>query len=421
MGVTEATPVGTLLDLADDIADALAETAIVADDRCTWMHGDVEASDEGRRLVHRTGDPAVYQGDAGIAWALAHAGDALGRADLCELAQYGASGALRRASARVGRGLHDGLSGVAIATLQAGTALADPALEGGGLELLDEATAAPLPSQDVIGGNAGALVALMAAYDETEEEWLLERGTMLGQAILEAADRHPWGWSWASGRPGEPGLCGLAHGAGGVAWALGELEARAAGAALEQAVREALRYERSWFDRRRSNWPDLRAGTDHAGGQPAFPTWWCHGSVGAGLVRLRLHELGREDPILLAEAAAALQSSVATATGSTEAGRPPDHGLTMCHGLGGTLELLLTAHSVLGEEEHLTAARWLLDRVVAILGDDVERWPDGLGGPGGDPSLMTGMAGTLILLLRAAGAAPMPSVGLFPCRRETLG
>ncbi len=93
----------------------------------------------------------------------------------------------------------------------------------------------------------------------------------------------------------------------------------------------------------------------------------------------------------------------------------------MCHGLGGTLELLLTAHSVLGEEEHLTAARWLLDRVVAILGDDVERWPDGLGGPGGDPSLMTGLAGTLILLLRAAGAAPMPSVGLFPCRRETLG
>jgi lantibiotic modifying enzyme len=280
-----------------------------------------------------------------------------------------------------------------------------------------------LASQDVIGGNAGALVALMAAYDETEEEWLLERGTMLGQAILEEADGHPWGSSWASGRPGEPGLCGLAHGAGGIAWALGELEARAGGAALGEAVREALRYERSWFDRRRSNWPDLRAGTGnasgrpaHAGGRPAFPTWWCHGAVGAGLVRLRLHGLGREEPILLAEAAAALQSSVAAATGSIEAGRPPDHGLTICHGLGGTIELLLTAHSVLGEEEHLTAARWLLDRVVAILGDDVERWPDGLGGPGGDPSLMTGLSGTLILLLRAAGEAPMPSVGLFPCR-----
>jgi lantibiotic modifying enzyme len=294
--------------------------------------------------------------------------------------------------------------------------LADSALAGCGLELLDEATAFPLPSQDVIGGNAGAVVALMAAFDETEKEWLLERGTKLGQAILEAADRRPWGWSWATGQPGEPGLCGLAHGAGGIAWALGELEARTGWAELEKAVREALRYERSWFDRRRSNWPDLRAGTGHAGGQPAFPTWWCHGSVGAGLVRLRLHELGREEPILLAEAAAALQSSVATAMGSTEAGHPPDHGLTMCHGVGGTLELLLTAHSVLGEEEHLTAFRWLLDRVVAILGEDVERWPDGLGGPGGDPSLMTGMAGTLILLLRAAGAAPMPSVGLFPCR-----
>jgi class II lanthipeptide synthase len=419
VGVTPLPATTSLLSLSGEIADTLAETAIRAGERCTWLSAGVDLSSGSRRVVHRTADPSVYQGDSGIAWALVHAGAALGRADLQELARAGAFGALGRADLETSRGLHDGASGVAIATFQVGVALGDEELMARALDLLAEATSEPLPLQDIVSGNAGAIAALMAAYDETRDPRLLQRAMDLGQALLDTAERRPWGWAWRTGPPDEPGLCGLAHGAGGIAWALGELDARAEGTVFGRAIREALRYERSWFDRQRSNWPDLRAGTRLPNGERPYPTWWCHGAVGAGLVRLRLHDLGRDEPILLAEAGAALQSGFADATASIDDGRLLHYGLTVCHGLGGAIELLLTVRDVLDEREHVATARWLLDRAVAVLGGAVERWPDGIGASAASPSLMTGMAGTLVVLLRAADVGPLPSVGLFPCSQTS--
>ena len=117
-------------------------------------------------------------------------------------------------------------------------------------------------------------------------------------------------------------------------------------------------------------------------------------------------------PSVLAEAASALQSSVAAASSDAGFGVVP-FGLTICHGLGGTIELLLTAHDVMGGEEHLTTARWLLDRAVAQLGEDPERWPTGVEGGSCAPGLMTGLAGTMLLLLQMARPGRLPGVGLL--------
>jgi lantibiotic modifying enzyme len=84
----------------------------------------------------------------------------------------------------------------------------------------------------------------------------------------------------------------------------------------------------------------------------------------------------------------------------------------VCHGLGGTLELLLTAGEALGEEAHMATARWLLDRAVVALGTDVERWPSGVDGCDWAPSLMTGLAGTMLVLLRIAEPGRLPGIGL---------
>jgi hypothetical protein len=69
---------------------------------------------------------------------------------------------------------------------------------------------------------------------------------------------------------------------------------------------------------------------------------------------------------------------------------------------------------VLGEDEHHAAAQWLLDHAAGLLGADVEWWPDGLGGAAASPGLMTGMAGTLLVLLRATNIGGVPGPGLFP-------
>ena len=235
------------------------------------------------------------------------------------------------------------------------------------------------------GAPPGVVIGLLAA-DRIDHGRRWQPGAIRhGAALVAQGERRTWGWSWPLFDMQEPALCGLAHGAAGIAWALGELRASAGEAlsadedqALAAGVEGALRFERSWFDYRRNTWPDLRSGLVEQGAPTPHPSLWCHGSVGIGLTRLRLYQLSR-DTALLAEAAAALQSSV-DAVGSAGSPATTSFGLTLCHGLGGTLSLLLAAGDVLGEDEHRVTARWLFEQATAGLGADVDQWPSGRGG-----------------------------------------
>ena len=129
------------------------------------------------------------------------------------------------------------------------------------------------------------------------------------------------------------------------------------------------------------------------------PALWCHGATGIGLSRLGLFSLTGH-PSLAAEAASALQS--ATNAASQALGDYPKEGLTLCHGIGGTLLLLLAAHHALEETEHLDAARWLAHRALDRLGEDPWTWPSGVPNGGFSPGLMTGLAGTMYALSRVA-------------------
>jgi lantibiotic modifying enzyme len=415
VGVTEAPHLELLFNTAELIADELAATAISDGDRCTWLTATVELREGQRRIIHRTGNPSVYDGDAGIAWALAQAATVLQRDDLAELARAGSTNALGRAQHNGRTGLYDGTSGIAVAALHVASSLNDHALASRALTLLDAATATTATGDDIISGAAGQLLATLAAHSDTDDNAWLTRAATLARTIVERAHRHPWGWSWPSGEPNEPGLCGLAHGASGIAWALAELATRTRTNEFDEAVGEALHYERSWFDRDHGNWPDLRTNvTDNAGGR-AFPTWWCHGAAGAGISRLRLWQLGYTQPSLLAEAATAFRTTFSHAAAPLRRGQSDDFGLTICHGTAGAIELFLTAHDVLDEDEHLTTARWLAEHATAVLGRRLESWPDGINQTGAGPGLMTGLGGTLIILLRTIAGYPRPrSIALFP-------
>jgi lantibiotic modifying enzyme len=402
---------GAIERVATAIADVLVETAVVAGDRCTWLSATVEMQSGRRVVLHRTANPSFYGGDAGIAWALSHAGRALERSDLGALAVAGARNAIHRIDRIVGPGLYDGAAGVAVVALDVGTSLDERDLVRDGLELLHRVIRTSPEEDDLVSGAAGILLATLAGSSITGETDLLEDATALGRLLEGRARRYPWGWGW----PGVDGvaLCGLAHGASGIGWALAELEAASGREpSVGEAVHHALRFERSWLDRSRSNWPDLRPGLGDLGQGSTYPTWWCHGGAGVGLARLRIHELGDPAPMLIAEAATAMQSSLAAGARLTTH-MPIEHGLTTCHGLGGVLELLLEAHRVLGEPEHLASSRWLVARALSALGPDVERWPDGLGTVA-DPGLMTGLAGVMLTLLQVADPGSVPSVGLFP-------
>lgn len=399
-----------LVSVANRIGDALMATAISDGARATWLGPAVESADPQAAAVQRTGDVTLYDGSAGIAIACSSVGAVLGRADLQDLAAMAARHAVSGCERAGGPGLYDGVCGIGLAALVVGTRSGDSSLREAGLGLLETVTGAEPAGCDLISGRAGIALALLRAGELTGDARWLDLAGHFGRELVERADRRPWGWSWPESGD-DPGLCGLAHGAAGPAWVLQEIAAAGYPAdRFDEAIAGAHQYERSWFNPVRSNWPDLRPATTPPDSPPPYPTYWCHGSVGIGLGRLAMHR-ARPHPGLAAEAAAALQSAWAEAVDELSAGRV-DHGLTICHGTAGTIELLLEAHAVLGDAEHLETARALADQAITLLGPDVEVWPGGVRGSPG-PGLMNGLAGSMHLITRLAAPAALPSLALL--------
>ena len=408
-------------DAVERIAALLVDSAVVVDDQATWLTpqliGDLGATAEGGEVAPingRTGVACLYDGSAGIGWSLAVVGVHRGRADLTVLA----AAALRHGLARAGPdsppGLYDGAAGVGLAAVAGGVLLGVEELIAGGVELLRAAGSSSPAGDDLIDGTAGIALACLRGAQLTGDDALFTAAQQQAETLVARAHRRAWGWCWPSGD--EPGLCGLAHGAAGAAWALGEVggaigrvvggDARSASAPIPgdlagtadrlRAARDAARhYERSWFDPRSSTWPDLRGDVAGPDGTPPRPNLWCHGGVGIGLSRLALHAIDPH-PALAGEAVAAAAAAGRDAAEHVAAGVLPS-GLTVCHGLGGTLALLVTAADHLDAPEHLDTARWLLSCALEHLGTDPAAWPGGLLHEPG-PGLMTGLAGTMLVL-----------------------
>jgi lantibiotic modifying enzyme len=407
------TPPTATKDAAAAIGDVLVDTAIVSGGEATWLTPTPVPNGDAVNVVDRTGDPTLYDGSAGVALACASVGLGTGRAELVELAVMAA----RHAAGCVERvrnvGLYDGLAGVGLASLAVGAAAAEPALVRAGEATLAAVEDHPPPGNDIVSGMAGVAVAFARAAALTDDDRWARAARNAADQLVARASRSPWGWAWRDrAATAAIPLCGLAHGVAGALWALAEVTPLLDGdsEAFGEAIAGGRQYELSFFDPRSNRWPDLRdrATVEETSAAPR-PDWWCHGSVGIGLSRLALHSV-RPHPALLAEVAAALQSSSAAADDEL-AGRPAA-GLTVCHGVGGVVDLLLECHLAMPEDIHLECARSLIDRALATVGDVIEAWPGGVRGRPG-PGLMNGLAGTMVLLARAADPLAIPGVGLL--------
>ncbi len=390
------------LDAALRLGQEVSATAIWSGERCTWIGGMPDEGPGGEiTMTYASFGPDLYGGTAGVGLVLAEL-FAAGGEENPELRRT-ALGALEHGLTRAGEvpppsrlGIYAGQLGIALCAARAGKVLGEPLLAeraGGLVGGLDYETE-PLEN-DLIGGRAGGILALLSLRELGVAEATLERAVQMGEDLVDAAERDGTGWSWpSSSSPEGRNLTGLSHGAAGVGVALLELH-RASGEAEFQAVAEAaFAYERSLYDPQVRNWPDLREHVLRDWPDDAAPpctTLWCHGAPGVALSRLRACELGdvngceQEARVALETTAAALQRQV-----------PGNYSL--CHGLAGNAEILLEGVSLLGEE-----ARALV-RSVADSG--IERhleadapWPLGVH-DGQTDSLLLGRAGTAYFYLR---------------------
>ena len=406
------------LAAATRIGRSLCATAFWDGERrlCNWLgRSDREGPTPGSLA---TGTAALewdlYRGSAGVALFLAELFAVTGDGEALRAAVGGVRRSLRQF---LGKPLerayplshflgHLGAAGVAQRVLELAPEAVD--LEEGIDRLLDEverSLADPHPL-DLLGGTGGAIPALLHLSRTPGRERCLALAERCGRELCAAAERNGDFAGWPSERVAgptgaKPPLTGFSHGASGMALALAELAAWTGDPAYLEVANAAFASEDTHFSPEAGNWRE-----DAVGGG-SFQTAWCHGAPGIGLARLRAMAL---DPSLREAHAATARIAAATTIAAIEARLAmPRHDATLCHGIAGLSEIVLTAGHLLDEPAYrLAAARTAgeLVRRYATAGDR----PSGMPSGGPSPALFLGAAGIGYHLLRIYDPGRVPPV-----------
>ena len=420
-----------LAEVTHSVLDALRDLAIYDHDRACWPAWELADLDGSTQM---TGGVAhAYDGDAGILWALDHLVSVTGRTDLEDLRQRARRQLARTGPALDGAGLFDGPAGIALA-------MGEPVLgylqrqvgTGEGTEV------------DHIGGLSGLILgALSTGADGTDVTPAVLAILHRLAPDLVGSSTHLVGTGSVTQRP----LCGLGHGQSGIVLALAHVLAADPPAALVRPLHEALgqllAWERAWYEPQRG-WPDLRDSESHG---VSYPVWWCHGAAGMTMTRLELLRLAEAGVDLGFGSVPGLdlrQVQAETEAGVMICGRsvmfhaaqaerelahadrhggpaptttPQGCGLTLCHGVGGAMDVLITAADQWQVDEHRENARYAAAAIADWLGEDPRIWPTGWHTRGG-AGLFMGLAGTAMVLARLAWPqsspqARVPSPSLF--------
>jgi len=391
---------------------------------CNWVGRSIlEAARPGDPItpVAAALGPDLYGGSAGVALFLAQLADVTGDGD-CRRTALGAIARSIRQAGRLPPGgvrplsFHGGLVGIAYAAHRIAALTGEHALNNQ-VETFLTTTATALAEPhvlDVMGGNAGAIPALLALG--RVERWRHARtlAVSLGDELCRTAVPRGSGWVWDVEKACGPGmggvqLTGFAHGAAGLGLALLELHAATGRDEFLEGGRAAFAYEDELFNPAVGNWPDLRSPGPAGGGTPAaqYAAAWCHGAPGVGLARLRALLL---DPASREEYVATARTALSTTMGTLEgAAQLPRADATLCHGLAGLAEIVLTAGYWLDDEGYRDAAGAAAAGLIAKYGVRGD-WPSGVPSRGPNPSLMLGTAGIGYHFLRQHDPHRVPPV-----------
>ncbi len=133
---------------------------------------------------------------------------------------------------------------------------------------------------DVIAGSAGAILGLLALYDTSHDQSVLNRAIACAEHLLQARTMSQAGClAWPT--LGQMHTTGFSHGTAGIAYALVRLYTVTGDTRLLNAAREGLVYEDHAFVNQASNWAETLSGEEQV-----YASTWCHGAPGIGLARI---------------------------------------------------------------------------------------------------------------------------------------
>lgn len=204
-------------------------------------------------------------------------------------------------------------------------------------------------NNDVVYGNAGAVVVLLNIYRLSQKEKYLQMACEAGDILIQNQNEGKWGCG--NGQT----LSGFSHGVAGIIYALAKLNSEQSKSIYTQAIHSGLVFENSMYIDQYENWLDNREeALKQKEMKNKFMAAWCHGAPGILLARSKMYNLiddNSDRDIILRD--------INHAVHATE-----KYGFTdndcLCHGNLGNTEILLEYAKDCGDEKvknNILAAR----------------------------------------------------------------
>lgn len=391
----------SLLGLSMRIGNRLCDLARLGPDEASWIGLKIVAN---RYWTLAPTGVDLYSGSPGVALFLAYLAEITGITRYNQVSKSAINGVLRQKERLLKHlksvGAFEGWAGLlyVYTHLAALWDCGEIKKEAEGIVSILAAHAYSDETLDIIGGCAGAIIVLLGFFKISGCKEALNVAEIMGAILLSKSFPSGAGMAWTGSINPERPLTGLSHGASGIAWSLLALyDATRNEDYLNIAVR-ALAFEKSLFEPKENNWPDLRGLPESATTCSNFMTAWCHGAPGIGLSRLKMLPY-YDSPDIRADIRAALRAT-------RERGFGANHSL--CHGDLGNMELFLEAQQVFQEETLRSEVENLSLKIISSINEHgfVCGVPLGVETPG----LMNGLAGVGYGLLRLAAPDRIPSV-----------
>jgi lantibiotic biosynthesis protein len=391
------------------IANKICSNAIWYNDTCNWTGLATDDSPMGSIAYTRALPPDLYDGVAGITFFLLQ----VYRIHPHPVILKTLKGALQQLITTKGddknvlNGFYQGKTGVIFVLKMAANILDVATIDIEAEKRLSDLLLASEPEEhtDIISGLAGIILFLLYLYrSDTKRNELLMQAIKLGKKLIDTAEKNKHGYSWKTIDTALQNLTGYAHGASGIAAAFIEIYALTNEEDFLFAAKEAFRYEDSFFNTEKQNWPDFRfANTTKKPEDEVCSMAWCHGAPGIGLARFSAYEI-TGDKSFLDDGMKAVQ--VTRKYLSDE--MVPDY--TLCHGLFGNADLLRKAAAVCKDEMFENEVTALADQCLEKFINRNIPVPNGYRSSKESPCFMQGNSGIGYFFLQLYNPVLFPSL-----------
>jgi type 2 lantibiotic biosynthesis protein LanM len=237
----------------------------------------------------------LYAGQTGIVLSLAYLGKLDKNQTAAHWAMQGAHYLLNnidvyRRARHIGIGAFTGLSGLVYCFTHLGHLWGEEKWLAAGKSLITtiESRISEDRTFDLVGGSAGAILALLPLYQTHPSDLLKNCLLTMANHLRSNALQQEQGVAWVPEKEFPQPLLGFSHGNAGIALALTRLSAVLKSTEYLALIQQCLDYESLHFSKINQNWPDFRFETTD--GSQNFLSAWAHGAAGIGWSRCEIQQ-----------------------------------------------------------------------------------------------------------------------------------